>query len=175
MRPFFRCVLLGLMVGQWGLAFADSDEVDEADEVKAWQEVEISLPAPPRDDGLLAFEVSAATGNRFFIDPASLSVGGDGVVRYTLVVLAPAGGRGITYEGIRCETRERRIYASGRSDGTWSKSRAGQWSRIQEAYANRQHAALYLEYFCPGGVVVNDADEARAALRQGGHPANKPW
>ncbi|MBI3152535.1 MAG: CNP1-like family protein [Chloroflexi bacterium] len=172
MKPFIRCLVLGLMFGLGGLVHADSGEADEA---KVWQEAEISLPAPPRNEGLLAFEVSAATGNRFSIDPASLSVGLDGVVRYTLVVLAPAGGRSITYEGIRCETRERRIYASGRSDGTWSKSRANQWSRIQEAYANRQHAALYLDYFCPGGLIVNDADEARAALRQGGHPANKRW
>lgn len=172
MKPFFRCVIFGLLLGLGEQAIADPDE---ADELKVWQEVEISLPAPPRQESLLAFEVSAATGNRFFIDPASLSVSLDGVVRYTLVVLAPAGGRGITYEGIRCETRERRIYASGRSDGAWSKSRAGQWSKIQEVYANRQHAALYLEYFCPAGVIVNDADEARNALRLGGHPANKRW
>ena len=74
---------------------------------------------------------------------------------------------------MRCETRERRIYASGRLDGTWSKARKNEWVRILDAWANRQHAALYLEYFCPIGTIVKDAAEARDALIKGVHPDNK--
>ncbi|UCV18383.1 CNP1-like family protein [Ferribacterium limneticum] len=151
-------------------AFADFEEDYES---KQWQEIEVQLPAAPKQETLLPFYVSAATENRFFIDGATLTVGSDGVVRYVLLVLTPQGARNVTYEGMRCETRERRIYASGRLDGSWSKARKNEWVRIQDAYANRQHAALFLEYFCPVGNIVQDAAEARNALIKGVHPDNK--
>lgn len=150
--------------------FADFEEDYEN---KQWQEIEVQLPAAPKQETLLPFYVSAATDNRFFVDGATLSVGGDGVVRYVLLVLTPQGARNVTYEGMRCETRERRIYASGRQDGSWSKARKNEWVRILDAWANRQHAALYLEYFCPIGTIVKDAAEARDALIKGVHPDNK--
>jgi len=150
--------------------FADFEEDYES---KQWQEIEVQLPAAPKQETLLPFYVSAATENRFFIDGATLTVGSDGVVRYVLLVLTPQGARNVTYEGMRCLTRERRIYASGRQDGSWSKARKNEWVRIQDAYANRQHAALFLEYFCPIGNNVQDAAEARNALIKGIHPDNK--
>ena len=145
-------------------------DFDEDYDSKRWQEVEIQLPAPPRQDRLLPFYVSAVAENRFYVDASSLSVGSDGVVRYVLVILTPQGGRNVSYEGMRCETRERRIYASGRADGSWSKSRNNDWVRIADQLVNRHHAALYLEYFCPIGIAVRSPEEARDALLRGGHP-----
>lgn len=162
-------VLLGALA-LCGGAFADFEEDYEK---KQWQELEVQLPAAPRQETLQPFYVSAATDNQFLIDMATLTVGVDGVIRYVLLVLTPDGGRNVTFEGMRCESRERRIYASGRRDGTWSKSRINEWSRIQDVYANRQHAALFLEYFCPNGVIVRDLAEAKDALKRGGHPDNK--
>lgn len=162
-------LLLSAMLAS-ATVFADFEEDYEN---KQWQEIEVQLPAAPRQETLLPFYVSAATENRFFIDGATLTVGSDGVVRYVLLVLTPQGARNVTYEGMRCLTRERRIYASGRLDGSWSKARKNEWVRIQDAYANRQHAALFLEYFCPVGNIVQDAAEARNALIKGVHPDNK--
>lgn len=156
--------LLALFVA--GTAMADFEE-DEA--ARSWQESEVQYPAPPSSAALLAFSPGAATDNRFFVDGASLSVGSDGVVRYTLLVLSPEGGRNVSYEGMRCETKERRIYATGRADGSWSISRVKQWARVRDAVGNRHYAALFLEYFCPMGVIVRSADEARDALKRGGH------
>lgn len=150
-------------------AFAAGTE-DEGEPAR-WEEAELVLPAFPKESALQSFYVSAATDNKFFVDPASISVGGDGVVRYTLVVLTPGGVRNVSFEGMRCETRERRIYALGRPDGSWSPARGKQWERVREGGSNRQHAALFQEYFCPGGVIVWTADEARDALRRGGHPS----
>jgi len=161
-------LLAGLLVSA-----SVSADFEEDYESKQWQEIEVSLPTAPRQETLLPFYVSAATENQFFIDGATLSVGRDGVVRYVLLVLTPLGARNVTYEGMRCETRERRIYASGRQDGSWSKARKNEWVRIQDAYANRQHAALFLEYFCPVGNIVQNAAEARDALIKGLHPDNK--
>jgi hypothetical protein len=163
--------LLALLLSQ-SPVHADFEEDYES---KQWQEVEVQLPAAPKQESLLPLYASASTENRFFVDGATLSVGSDGVVRYVLLVLSPQGVRNVTFEGMRCETRERRIYASGRQDGAWSKARKNEWVRIQEVYANRHHAALFLEYFCPNGVIVGDAAEARNALVRGGHPDTKRW
>jgi hypothetical protein len=153
-------------------ALADVDE-DEDKDTRRWQERVVDLPAAPLPENLLPFYVSAATDNEFFVDGASLTVGPDGVVRYVLVVQAAGGARNVSFEGLRCETRERRVYAFGRLDGTWSKSRNENWQRIRDVPANRHHAALFYDYFCPGGAIVAGADEARDALRRGGHPESR--
>ena len=177
MRSTMRVLLLKVFCISWLLGamqpvFADFEEDYEA---KQWQEVAVQLPPAPQKESLIPFFVSAATENKFFIDGPSLSVGEDGVVRYILVVQTVGGARNVSYEGMRCLTRERRIYASGRLDGGWSKSRNNEWVRIQDAVANRQNAALFLDYFCPGGVIVRNATEARDALRKGSHPDTMRW
>lgn len=153
------------------LSAAPSVAAEEEDYMpKRWQESEVSMPAPPARERLQPFYVSATTENRFMLDPETISVGSDGVVRYVLVVESAAGARNVSYEGIRCESAERRLYAFGRADGSWSPARGKLWLPIQGNSLNRQHAALYTEYFCPNGAIVRNADEARAALRAGGHP-----
>lgn len=149
--------------------FAAADE-DEDREVSAWQELSVDMPAAPKPDGLVPFYVSAATENEFFVDGGTLALGADGVVRYVLVVQAVGGARNISFEGIRCDTRERRTYASGRPDGSWSRSRNQDWQRIRDVPANRHYTALYYDYFCPGGIIARSVEEIREALRRGGHP-----
>ncbi|WP_254431960.1 CNP1-like family protein [Azonexus fungiphilus] len=142
-----------------------------SDEPVQWQEQAVSMPPAPRREALLPFYVSATTSNRFFVDSASLTVDGDGVVRYVLLVETAGGAVNTTFEGMRCETRERKIYATGRRDGSWTKSRNEAWEKIRDIAPNRQHAALFIEHFCPGGVIVRHAGEALEALRRGGHPS----
>lgn len=170
-----RCALLVM------LAFAVTNFVpayagfEEEYEKQAWQELEHKLPAAPKKESLLPFYVSAATDNLFFVDSASISVDADGVIRYILVVETSGGARNVSFEGMRCETRERRIYASGRRDGAWSKSRRNEWVPLRDAVANRQYAALYFDYFCPSGIMANSADAVVRALRSGGYPENRRW
>jgi hypothetical protein len=119
------------------------------DDTKPWVEVEAQLPPKPADADLIGFAVSGATSYRFGIDSKSLSIGTDGVYRYTLVAISAQGARNVTYEGIRCATDERKIYAIGRPDGNWARARNAAWTKIEEVGNNRQHAALEKEYFCP--------------------------
>lgn len=166
MRGLHKTLLLLMALFLCGhVLAAEDDELEN----QAWQELEVQLPAPPLPENLQPFEVSALTTNKFFIDLASLSVGEDGVVRYTLLIVSPEGGRTVTYEGMRCETRERRIYASGRADGSWAKSRNNQWAHLQPASVNRHHAALYLDYFCPNGGLMAGLEMIRQALKRGGY------
>lgn len=135
-----------------------------------WQEEDLQLPAVPQDANLREIYVSAATSHKFYVDAATLSVGKDGVVRYTLVVRTSGGAMNVTYEGMRCETREYKVYASGHRDGSWAPARRSEWRLIENKPANRQHAALSRDYFCPAGVAIYTVGEGREALRLGKHP-----
>jgi hypothetical protein len=149
------------------LAVDFDSEFDE----KPWAELEVQLPAFPEQENLIPFQVGSISDTKYMIDGNSLSVGPDGVVRYTLLVISPSGARNISYEGLRCATAERRLYAFGRPDKTWSKARSNQWVRVLGS-SNNHHVELYSNYFCVFGAgAVTNADEARKELRRGGQPA----
>lgn len=167
-----QCALSLLLLAASSLAVA---QFDEDYETKTWQEIEFQLPKPPQDADLRGFYVSALADNRFYVDRQSVSIGADGVVRYTLVVLSSGGARSVSYEGVRCASAERRLYAFGRRNGDWSKARTNDWVPIKHAQTNRQHAALYFDYFCPDGVQVRSLDEALKMLDRGGPPVVEGW
>lgn len=154
-------------------AYADVRQVEneEAGEPK-WQEAEVTMPAFLKTEDLQEFYVSAGTANRFYVDGKSISVGKDGVVRFTLVVRSGGGATNTTFEGIRCETLETRLYATG-GDRGWTPARGGVWKRIENKPINRHHAALSRDYFCPGLMPIRTPEEGRDALRRGGHPDAK--
>lgn len=140
-------------------------EEDFDDKDKPWQEIAIQLPPAPRQENLLPFDVSTTTVYSFAIDAKSLTVGTDGVIRYTLIATSDAGVKNVSYEGIRCESYERKLYAFGQPDGTWSRSRRDQWERISTYAANRQHAALAKDFFCLEKTVAGKAEEMIERIR----------
>jgi len=140
---------------------------DDPDEKKPWVELEAKPPAYPKDGNLLQFDAGAATPHRFFLDTESLSVGPDGVVRYTLVVKTAGGATNVSYEGIRCDTRQYKVYALGRRDGTWMETRDPQWRRIEYREVNRHHGVLYADILCRDRIPVKNAKDALEAIRSG--------
>lgn len=144
-------------------AFAQQDDIKQ-DAPAA--ESEVTLPAAPQKNHLLPFYVSATTTMDFAIDAKSLSVSSDGIVRYTLVITSPAGARNVSYEGIRCSSAEKKLYATGRPDGSWSPSRRDVWSPISSVGANRHHAALVKDYFCEGDTVAGKAETIIERIRK---------
>lgn len=155
-------LLLAGAAAAWAQPKSDWERLDEE---RNWQESEFALPPSPRRENRLPFAVEAGGDFSFFVDRASISVGKDGVVRYTLIALSPLGVENISFEGVRCKSREYRTYATGRADGSWSH-REGPWRRA----AQRWQQVLRVEYFCPQGVPIATAAEGIDALRRGGHP-----
>lgn len=150
-------------------------ELDFDEDTKPWREIEAKIPAYPKPASLVPFEAGAASPHRFFVDAQSLSVGEDGVVRYTLVIRTAGGATNITYEGIRCELREQKVYAVGRADGSWARARNPQWRRIEMRKVNRYHAALFQDYLCDGAgrnSPVASVAEALQKLRYPRPPAS---
>lgn len=158
------CVALLLLSfsarAEWGQFEFDFDQD------KPWSEISVQLPPYPKPDNLIPFAVSAASRNRHFVDAQSISVGEDQVVRYTVVVEAAGGARNISFEGLRCESGERRLYAYGHPDGTWSKARTAGWEGIKFRSLLSYHKALFEDLFCSDGIRVKDGAEAVRNLRR---------
>jgi CNP1-like family len=166
-------IVLSALLGACSSGPVNAPPAIDDDDVAArgrWNELNPHLPPYPREQNLLPFEVGGASANRFYIDSASISPGEDGVIRYTLAVKSPQGATNVSFEGMRCTTRELKRYAFGRGDGTWAKSRDEAWRPIVYQDSNPHHAVLYRDFFCPDLVPVRSQREAVDALKSGGHP-----
>jgi hypothetical protein len=147
---------------QWSPWVVDFDEGK-----KPWKEIESKIPAYPKPENLIAFEAIKASGHRFFVDEKSLSLGEDGVVRYVLVVKTAGGATSVTFEGMRCETREQKYYAVGQPDSGWTRARNSQWRPIGQQEAS-QHGALFDEYLCADRLRPSTPRQAIQRLKYSG-------
>jgi hypothetical protein len=161
MPTSLKCLRLSVLIvlTAWSLSAAADTQNDWVpsgfeDAPAKWQEAAFQLPAPPDAAGLMEFYVGPTATQTFFIDSKSMSIGGDGVVRYTLLSKSKSGAINVSYEGIRCATVESKAYAYGRQDGTWDLARNPAWRPITELVANRQHAALVKDYFCDSNSIA---------------------
>jgi len=138
--------------------------LDDANE-KPVAEIDWQLPAAPVDENLLPFYVGKSTRLAFAIDTKSLSVDTDGVIRYTIIGTSASGAKNISYEGIRCSSNEKRIYALGHADGSWVRARDSEWQSIAVKGNNLQHAELAQNYFCKDGQVAGKTAQILQVLR----------
>ena len=151
----WRCVRAGALFGAGllaaSLAWAQSSlpVPDYGDNV--WKELGVTPPAYPAAAGLVKFPTSWTTSD-VLIDGATLTVGVDNVVRYTLVIKTAGGAENVTFEGLRCETGQIRVYAFGRRDRTWVPARVSDWKAVQDTRINRHHFEFWRDVFCDGKV-----------------------
>lgn len=131
-----------------------------------WVESAVALPPTPARDKLLRYDVSPTATMEFALDPKSISVTDQGIVRFTSVIRSPSGATNVSYEGIRCDTAEKRLYATGRANGSWAPASNGDWRAIGNVGANRYHAALASDYFCDGGTVAGKAETIVERMRR---------
>jgi hypothetical protein len=144
-----------MLAGCGGKSYQDAkpgqDFVYLLDRKSVWTEDKITAlpPLPGPSAQLLPFDVSSVTSNTYAVDAKSVSVGSDGVVRFTVVIVTPSGARNVYYEGIRCDTYEWRRYASVDDTGhDWDQTVANNWRRIETSQLNAYHGALYSDYMC---------------------------
>jgi hypothetical protein len=150
------------------LRVPDPDEQDTSEPAKRAED-RVALPSFPADDRLLSFEIGGVSRNAYFVDPDSISVGEDRVIRYTAVVVSPSAARSISYEGLDCTHYAYKLYATGHPDGTWSEVKQPEWRPISFTEMNRYRIVLFTDFFCPKKVPVRTPGEAVRALKSGGH------
>jgi hypothetical protein len=114
-----------------------------------WKEVD--APAPPamlRMQGLVPLNVDASQ-LRWGIDPATVSIGADGIVRYVVVATGEGSAVNAFYEGLRCSAGEVKVYARRGGDGGWVPARA-EWQSVFNNRAARHSLAIARNGACTG-------------------------
>lgn len=125
-------------------------------------------PAYPKPENLVRIETGGAGSFEFFIDAVSIEVLGKGEFRYTLLARSSAAAINISYEGLRCLTRERRLYAFGRPDGSWAPAKKSEWTEFSRTQYSQIPVILSQDYLCPERTPVLSVQQAVQALRYGG-------
>jgi hypothetical protein len=151
---------------QWSGWDYDKDRPKE----KLKEELEVKLPAFPKEENLLQFEAGVASSNRFFVDTKALSIGTDGTIRYTLIIKTAGGATNVSYEGMRCGLWQIKVYAVARKAGEWMRARDPQWQRIANRNISHYHSVLYGSYFCASGTgyaPVASVEEILRLIRYG--------
>ena len=122
------------------------------------REIDAVLPPAPATADLLPFDLRNSTDLKAAVDRRSLAVGTDGVVRYVLVLTSARGVRNVSFEGIRCDPAEWKMYAIGREDNTWSAVRDPEWRAAEQKAWNAIRFTLAKDYLCEAsGLPSRDA------------------
>lgn len=173
MRHIFALITVLFVVPVMAASIYDANskwgefEYDFEANTKPWREIQTQLPAAPKPENLIEVKLDSSTRNTLLIDASSLSVGDDGVVRYSAIIRSPAGAETIGFEGLRCATGERKLYAFGRPNGDWSRNRHAKWEPIQARQAGGHHRELFFHYLCTVGT-RGDAPTLIRLLKSGG-------
>ena len=104
-----------------------------------WKELDAPAPPPLRTQGLIPIEVSG-TSLRFGVDPASISVGTDRVVRYVVVAQSSSGAINAMYEGLRCDGGLVKVYARYSPGQGWVPASDAEWQPVRAGTAITRHS-----------------------------------
>lgn len=137
-------VLSLVSVAAFSLSFPVTAQ--DLDEKKVFSESPMVLPPAPEAANLLLFYQSETQS--FYLDTKSISIAADGSLRYTMLSKSKSGASNVSYEGLLCETMQRRSFAFGRKDGTWSESKRVEWENISNSGVNLQHSTLAWDFVC---------------------------
>lgn len=139
----------GPAVGAFGEDVYGESGLPEFEEPEPTPAQPVALPSWPAVDALLPIDVDRGDNSvGVWIDPASISVGGDHIVRYTVVIRTGTGVENTMYEGLRCDSRQYQRHAYG-SDGSFRPVSASDWKFIRKTARDRYRAILLDDYFCP--------------------------
>jgi CNP1-like family len=153
------CALLLSSAGPLPAAGSDDDVYKEdaikpfldrlPEEVPQPEEEPVVIPPYPLEKNLVKMDIDRyGYAYQAYVDTASLSVGKDRVVRYTVVLRSPAGVDNVSYEGLRCTRNEFKRYAYG-SGGRFYPVTNPDWQRIHQVRQDIYRKVLADEYLCP--------------------------
>ena len=113
--------------------------------------VESPAPPPPAftTENLVPISMPRYMTLEFGVDPSSIVITGDGVVRYVVVGRNPSGGAmNAFYEGVRCASAEVKVYARSSGDA-WDIASNPEWKPLRSVSSNYSKA-LALQGLCRG-------------------------
>lgn len=137
-----------------------------------WKEAPVP-PAPAfSKDQWLKLDMPPYVSVKVGIDPNTVQVGEDGVVRYVAVMTNSTGTLNAVYEGIRCATDEVKTYARFGSSGQWAPISEPIWKPVNGSAPSRHAFVFAREAACPGRL-AGTRDEIIRFLKQPGTSKSK--
>lgn len=128
----------------WSAA-ASGQYVPEAPD---WVEDKTSTPPVYSKDKLIPIDMPRYVSLSIGVDPATISIGADGVVRYVVVMANASGSATAAFEGIRCTTDEVKTYARVNAANNWVVVENPQWKPIADNLPSKHAFAIARQGGC---------------------------
>ncbi len=165
-KHFFALVpslLVGLLIGLGSCMAAAQFIADDPD----WKESEV--PPPPAFDlkRLVPVDISVRSQLKWGVDPDSIKIMPEGIVRYVVVAQSESGVVNAMYEGIRCNKGEFRSYARHNPGSGWVKTSNSDWIPLRQSTSSRHPEALAKQGICDGAAPPSNVPAAIRSLRAG--------
>jgi len=134
----------------WALALAASGALGQLAPVDPdWRELEAPPPPQFKQEGLIPLDVPRATLH-FGVDPDSIAIGNDSIVRYVVVATGSGGAVNGLYEALRCNTGEFKVYARYNPGTGWTIAKDAQWRPLHGAPGSPHSLAMARYGACVG-------------------------
>ncbi len=146
--------LVGLLLAASNV-FAQLGDVDPD-----WKEVEVPPPPAFKTDALVFVDMPRHVSVKLGVDPETLRITKDGIVRYVMVATSPGGNINATYEGIRCLTGEVKTYARFGTTGKWNVLADPQWKPLSDNQPSMHALALARQGACDGRAATARSEAA---------------
>jgi len=143
-----RCV--SALLGALALTLAYHVQAQVGPDDPDWKESDAPTPPTFSADKLLPLAMPPYVTVTFGIDPATLTITPDGIVRYVVVTRNSSGSVAAMYEGIRCSTGEVKTYARANSTGAWSVVTDPKWRDFTDNLPSKHAWVFARQAACDG-------------------------
>lgn len=125
------------------------DELPDNIEEYEWAEERVALPTYPEKEKMVNLNFDRPNQKfEFFIDPQTLTVGDDGVIRYVLMLRSSSGSENVMFEGIRCGEKDYKTFAFGTAENSFRQLTRPTWKEITQTSNSWFRHDLWKNYFC---------------------------
>lgn len=138
------------LLGLFALTLSTRLQAQVAPDDPEWKELDAPSPPAFSTDKLLPLDMPPYVSVKFGIDPSTLSIGVDGIVRYVVVTRNTSGTVNAMFEGIRCGTGEVKTYARANDKGVWSTVTEPKWRVFTDNLPSKHAWVFARQAACDG-------------------------
>jgi len=136
-----------------------------------WKELDVKPPTAFRTDKLVPIDMPRHVSVKVGIDPDTVTISDDGIVRYVVVAVSGSGSINAAYEGIWCRAGEVKTYARAGNDRQWNLVADPQWKGLTSSQPSMHALALARQGVCNGRSAAGHSpqDIVRKLTQSGSH------
>jgi hypothetical protein len=113
-----------------------------------WKETDAPPPPTFNTNTLVPIVMPPYVTLKFGVDPDTLTITPDGIVRYVMVATNASGSVNAMYEGIRCATDQVKTYARHNSSAGWTVIKEPQWRNVTDNLPSKHAMAFARQGAC---------------------------